>query len=147
MTTLLLEEKGRSQVTQHSPDDKASRELRHAREIFLEYFKSIGKPQDTSPQEKVKESFATWFLVYVPPQSSFREQVVYPIASLWEPSLEVSSYLEPAEEEEEEEEEEYEFLHDYVLDDLSVDYHSAKNFHEYLISLRGQHEHGKQPTK
>lgn len=147
MTTLLLEEKGRSQVTQHTLDDKAGRELRRARETFLEYFRSIGRsigePQDTSPQGKTKESFATWFLVYVPPERSFREQVVYPITSLWEPSLDVSSYLEPAEEEEEE----YEFLHDYVLDDLSVDYHSAKNFHEYLMSLRRQYEHGKQPTK
>lgn len=45
--------------------------------------------------------------------------------------------------EQEEGEEEYGILHDYVLDDLSVDYNSAKKFHEYLMSLRKRCEHAR----
>ena len=45
------------------------------------------------------------------------------------------------------EEEEYGILHDYVLDDLSVDYDSAKKFHEYLMCLRRQYERAKKSSK
>lgn len=146
MTTLLLEEEGSSQSTQQIQDDKTRQDLRIRRKIILEYLKSIGRRKDTSPKKKMEEVFYTWSPAYMT-GPTFRYEVILPVDRAWELNPEIPWYLEQAEEEEEEDEEEYGILHDYVLDDLSVDYDSAKKFHEYLMSLRRQYERAKRSSK
>ena len=144
MATLLLEKKGSLQDTQQEQDDENRQLIRVRRKVILGYLKSIEESGKTSPEEEMEESYNTGCLSHMS-ASTFSQRVILPVQRAWErdyePSLE-GFLLEQAGEEEE-----YEFLHDYVLDDLSVDYHSAKRFHEYLMSLRKQYDHGKRFSK
>jgi len=139
MVALLLEEKCSSQGTQQTQDEEARQNIGARREIILEYLKSIGERKDTSPEEKMKEMFYTWSLAYTT-GSTFHYLVILPDHRAWEPSPEIPWYLEQAEEEaEEDEKEELKFLHDYVVNDLSVEYHASKELDEEITSLRKQY--------
>lgn len=155
MTTLQLEGKDSSQGTQQTQDDRTRKDIRATHERALGLLKSIGKQEDTSAEEQ-EETYYTSFLAYAALLSdvTFREQIVLPLTRMFEAIVRaiptigetLEQLLEQAKEEEEEEEE-YGILHDYVLDDLSVDYDSAKKFHEHLMSLRRHYERTKRSSK
>ena len=148
MVPLLLEEKDSPGGTQAVQKEESRESLRARRGVILEYLKSVGEEEDTSPEEKMEELYYTWssvtWLSVHMPGPTFYELVIRPVSWGWGTTVE--SIL-TFEQEEEEGEEEYGVLHDYVLDDLSVDYNSAEEFHEYLMSLRKRYERARRPSR
>ena len=152
MVPLLLEKKGSPVDTQGVQKEENRESLRTRRGVILGYLKSVGEEEDTSPEEKIEELYYVWSSVTWPSihmaGATFHERVIRPVRCSWGTTVEATLTFEPVEEEEEEEEEEeYGILHDYVLDDLSVDYNSAEEFHEYLMSLRRQYESARKPSR
>jgi len=145
MVPLLLEERESPVGTQQTQDEETRENVRARCAVILGYLKSVGEEEDTSPKEKAEEPYYTWSLAYAMDRS-FYELVIRPVSWGWGATVEAHLTFEQAEETEEEEEE-YGVLHDYVLDDLSVDYDSAEKFHKYLMSLRRQHERAKKSSR
>ena len=128
MTTAVLE---RSQACSNTGDlEKEQREdlRRRGVQVILQRLKSALREQgvETSCEEQEREGES---IAFVLPDPAFHYEIIYPV-ELWN-KLWDFSFGESADEEEEEEER-FEFLHDCALDDLSVDYHTAKEFDEYI---------------
>lgn len=140
MVPLLLIEKGSPAGTQQIEDEETRDSLRTRRGAILEYLKSVGEQEDTSREEKTEKHYYTWHSAYMM-GPNFYELVIRPVNWGWGVTVEATSTFEQAEEEE------YGILHDYVLDDLSVDYDSAEQFHKYLMSLRRQYERSKKSSR
>jgi len=125
MTTSVFKEEHKSSVTEDE-EKELRKDFIKKSNVITEYIKSIREEQGfNTSSEKEKEQGSIDFVL---PIQTFYEQIIVPM-----------KLLEFSEEKKEGKEEELKFLHDYVVDDLSVEYHSAKKFHEYIRSLRKQH--------
>lgn len=148
MVPLLLEEKDSPGGTQAVQKEESRESLRARRGVILGYLKSVGEGEDTSPEEKMEELHYTRSSVTLPSVRmtgpNFYELVIRPVSWGWGTTVGATLTFE---QEEQEEEEEYGILHDYVLDDLSVDYDSAEEFHEYLMSLRRRYERARRSSR
>ena len=148
MVPLLLEEKDSPAGMQAVQKEENRESLRARRGVILGYLKSVGKEEDTSPEEKMEKLHYTWSSVTLPSihmtGPTFYELVIRPVSWGWGTTVEATLTFE---QEEQEEQEEYGVLHDYVLDDLSVDYNSAEEFHEYLMSLRRRYERARRSSR
>ncbi len=141
MVYLPIQEKDKVLGTYQIQDEQSRENVRTRRSVILDYLKSVGEEKDTSFERKVERPYHIWDLACMTAQN-FYELVIRPVNWGWM----VEAFLtfeQEQEQEEEREESQYGVLHDYVLDDLSVDYDSAEKFHKYLMSLRRQHEHEK----
>lgn len=145
MTTLQLEGKDSSQGTQQTQDDRTRKDIRATHERALGLLKSIGKQEDTSAEEQ-EETYYTSSLAYAALLSdlTFREQVILPLTRTFEAIIRAIPTMGEAleqllEQAKEEEREELKCLHDYVVDDLSIEYHSSKKLYEDIKSLRRRH--------
>lgn len=145
MTTLQLEGKDSSQGTQQTQDDRTRKDIRATHERALGLLKSIGKQEDTSAEEQ-EETYYTSFLAYAALLSdlTFREQIILPLTRTFEAIIGAIPTMGEAleqllEQAKEEEREELKCLHDYVVDDLSIEYHSSKKLYEDIKSLRRRH--------
>lgn len=123
MTTTTVDENHRSSVSEMEEEDVLQESIKKG-QIILNYIESIDREEssNTSIEEKREKGSISRILTRF---DDFYGQVIIPL-----------QLLQFSEQREREEEEKLEFLHDYVVDELSVEYHSAKKFHEHLVALR-----------
>lgn len=146
MTLLQLEGRDSLQGTQQTQDDETRKDIRVLHQRALGFLKTIEEQQDTSAegQEKVYYTFNLAYAAFLS-APTFRDRVILPLMWTFESTVReimptVGGLLEQLlEEAKEEKGEELKCLHDYVVDDLSIEYHSSKDLYEDVKSLRRQH--------